>query len=38
MTSYRKWCTKCGGPVFTDHPLMKDMPKEFGGSGIELPG
>src|SRR3979411_110134 len=19
-TSYRKWCTKCGGHVFTDHP------------------
>ena len=21
--SYRKWCTKCGGHVFTDHPGMK---------------
>ena len=20
--SYRKWCTKCGGHVFTDHPGM----------------
>ena len=20
--SYRKWCTKCGGHVFTDHPTM----------------
>ena len=19
--SYRKWCTKCGGHLFTDHPL-----------------
>ena len=21
--SYRKWCTKCGGHLFTDHPLWK---------------
>ena len=21
-TSYRKWCTKCGGHLFTDHPPM----------------
>jgi hypothetical protein len=21
--SYRKWCTQCGGHVFTDHPTMK---------------
>jgi hypothetical protein len=21
--SFRKWCTKCGGHVFTDHPPMK---------------
>jgi hypothetical protein len=20
--SYRKWCTKCGGHIFTDHPTM----------------
>jgi hypothetical protein len=20
--SFRKWCTKCGGHVFTDHPTM----------------
>ncbi len=20
--SYRKWCTKCGGHVFTDHPTL----------------
>ena len=20
--SYRKWCTKCGGHLFTDHPTM----------------
>ncbi len=20
--SYRKWCTKCGGHVFTEHPTM----------------
>ncbi len=20
--SYRKWCTRCGGHVFTDHPTM----------------
>ena len=72
--SQRKWCKKCGGHVFTDHPgmgmidvysaitpdvpfapalhvhygekvvsikdglpKMKDMPKEFGGSGDTLP-
>lgn len=72
--SYRKWCTKCGGHLFTEHPTMglldvyaallphlkfdpsvhvhyqesglpigggkpkfKDMPKEMGGSGINLP-
>ena len=72
--SQRKWCKKCGGHVFTDHPgmklmdvyiaitpdapfkpalhvhygekvlsvkdglpKMKDMPKEFGGSGETLP-
>lgn len=72
--SQRKWCKKCGGHVFTDHPgmglmdvysaitpdapfspalhvhygekvlsvkdglpKMKDMPKEFGGSGVTLP-
>jgi hypothetical protein len=21
-TSYRKWCTKCGGHLFTEHPTM----------------
>ena len=21
--SYRKWCTKCGGHLFTDHPHWK---------------
>ena len=21
--SYRKWCTKCGGHLFTDHPPLK---------------
>ena len=21
-TSYRKWCTQCGGHLFTDHPTM----------------
>jgi hypothetical protein len=21
--SYRKWCSRCGGHLFTDHPLMK---------------
>jgi hypothetical protein len=21
-TSFRKWCTKCGGHLFTDHPTM----------------
>lgn len=72
--SYRKWCTSCGGHVFTEHPLwsltdvyagvipglrfepgvhvnyqeavlrihdgvpkFKDIPKEMGGSGINLP-
>jgi hypothetical protein len=20
--SYRKWCTKCGGHLFTDHPTL----------------
>jgi hypothetical protein len=71
--SFRKWCKKCGGHLFTDHPTMglvdiyaamlpkmkfepgvhvhyqdtvlpirdgkpkfKDMPKEMGGSGINL--
>jgi hypothetical protein len=73
-TSYRKWCTRCGGHLYTDHPplglidvyaasiptlkfepgvhvhyqetvlhihdgkpKMKDMPKEMGGSGVQLP-
>jgi len=72
--SQRKFCTKCGGHLFTDHPAMglvdvylntvpsfkhqgalhvfygektlsvrdglpkyRDMPKEFGGSGEQLP-
>ena len=72
--SQRKFCTKCGGHIFTDHPAMglvdvylntvptfrhqgtlhvfygektlavrdglpkfRDMPKDFGGSGVELP-
>jgi hypothetical protein len=72
--SYRKWCGKCGGHLFTEHPTMglvdiyaallprlnfepsvhvhyqetvlpirdgkpkfKDVPKEMGGSGINLP-
>ena len=72
--SYRKWCTKCGGHLFTEHPKLglvdvyaallprlkfepgvhvhyqetvlrirdgkpkfKDMPKEMGGSGVNLP-
>jgi hypothetical protein len=71
--SFRKWCQKCGGHLFTDHPTMglvdiyaamlpkmkfepgvhvnyqetvlpirdgkpkfKDMPKEMGGSGVNL--
>ena len=71
--SFRKWCIKCGGHLFTDHPTMglvdiyaamlpelkfepgvhvnyqetvlpirdgnpkfKDMPKEMGGSGVNL--
>jgi hypothetical protein len=72
--SFRKWCTSCGGHVFTEHPLwgltdvyaaiipdfqfkpgvhvnyqetvlplrdglpkFKDVPKEMGGSGVNLP-
>ena len=72
--SERKFCSKCGGHVFTNHPAMglvdvylntvptfqhqgtlhvfygektlavkdglpkfKDMPSDFGGSGVELP-
>jgi hypothetical protein len=72
--SHRKWCKKCGGHVFSEHPgmgltdvyaaiipglpfkpglhvhygekivsvkdglpKMKDLPKEFGGSGQTLP-
>ena len=72
--SFRKWCKKCGGHVFSEHPgmgltdvyapvipsfrfkpalhvhygekivsvkdglpKMKDLPKEFGGSGQTLP-
>ena len=72
--SLRKWCTSCGGHLFTEHPgwgltdvyaatipafpyragvhvnyeerrlrmsdglpKMKDVPKEMGGSGVEVP-
>jgi hypothetical protein len=72
--SYRKWCKKCGGHLYSKHPTMglvdiyasllqrlkfepgvhvnyqetvlhihdgkpkfKDMPKEMGGSGVNLP-
>ena len=74
VVSQRRWCKKCGGHLFTDHPTMglidvpavviqdfafepgfhvhyqesvhhikdglpkfRDLPKEAGGSGIELP-
>ena len=42
----RKWCTRCGEHLFTEHPRwglpdglpkMKDLPAPMGGTGVTMP-